>query len=62
MRRKLAVTIVTSGGGIIGVVSVELGNFFTSGPFDPALREIWIIGAAVAIPVIIFLKRRRRGK
>lgn len=57
-----------SGGGIIGVASVglestrtELGNFFTSGPFDPSLREIWVL-VAVAIAVIIFLLKRQEVK
>ncbi len=67
------ISIMSSSGGdvarVIGkkillgskLVRTEFGNFFNSGPFDPALREIWaVVVLVVAILVIIFLGRRKQ--
>lgn len=65
-----SISVSISGGNIIRTIGNKIsvglesartgfGSFFTSGPFDPALREIWAVVLVVAIVVITFLKGRR---
>ena len=55
----LLTSMKISAGDVIAPIGNVFSNFFSSGPFDPELRLLWVIGILMTIAVIILLKRRK---